>query len=415
MPEFITDLHFHSKYSRAVSPKMDLEHFYKWGLKKGIHLLGTSDFTHPKWFSELKEKLVKQKNGFYCLKNTGQKIYFVPTSEISCIYKKNGRGRRIHIIVIAPDLETVEKINLQLSQIGNLKSDGRPILGCEAKEIAKIALEASGKCLIIPAHIWTPWFSLFGSKSGFDSLQTCFEEYADKIYAIETGLSSDPPMNWRLKQLDQKSIVSFSDAHSPDNLGREATVFNFKNPSYENLFKAIKNNKIAYTIEFFPQEGKYHWDGHRKCQVRLSPKETEKNKGICPKCGRKVTVGVMNRVNELADRKENYKPKNRPPFKSLVPLKQIIGETLGIGPKTKGVEIEYENLIKKGKNEFNILLNLGINKIKEISTSKIAQGVKRVREKKLNIKPGFDGQYGTVKVFGDKKEESASQESLFKK
>ncbi|MDZ7798807.1 MAG: endonuclease Q family protein [Patescibacteria group bacterium] len=413
MKEFITDLHFHSKYSRAVSPKMDLEHFYQWGLKKGLNLLGTSDFTHPQWFSELKKKLVRQKNGFYRLKNTDQEIYFVPSAEISCIYKKNGQGRRIHILIIAPDLETVKKINVQLGWIGNLKSDGRPILGCEAKEMAKIALKASKKCLVIPAHIWTPWFSLFGSRSGFDRLEECFEEYSNKIYAIETGLSSDPPMNWRLKQLDKKAIVSFSDAHSPNNLGREATVFALKNPSYEKLFKAIKNNQIAYTIEFFPQEGKYHWDGHRKCQVRLSPQETKKNKGLCPKCGRKVTVGVMNRVDELADRKENYQALSRPPFKSLVPLKQIISQVLGIGPKTKGVADEYENLIKQGKNEFNVLLNLKIEKIEKISTSKIAQGIKRIREKKLNIKPGFDGQYGKVKVFADKKEASIGQESLF--
>lgn len=411
MSEFITDLHFHSKYSRAVSPKMDLENFYKWGLIKGIDILGTTDFTHPEWFLELKKKLVKQKNGLYKLNNTKKEIYFIPTTEVSCIYKKNGKGRRVHILLIVPNLETVKKINIQLGLIGNLKSDGRPILGCEAKEIAKIALNISDKCLVIPAHIWTPWFSIFGSKSGFDSLQECFEEYSEKIYAIETGLSSNPSMNWRLNQLDNKSIVSFSDAHSPSNLGREATVLNLKKLSYNDIYEAIKNNHIAYTIEFFPEEGKYHWDGHRKCNVRFSPKETKEKNGICPVCNRKVTIGVMNRIEELANRKKNYTPKNRPSFKSLVPLMQIIGESLGIGPKTKGVKREYDNMIKQGKNEFNILLNLSIKEIEKISTKKIAEGIKRVREKKLKILPGYDGQYGTVKVFSEK--EKTNQESLF--
>ena len=414
MPVFITDLHLHSKYSRAVSREMDLAHMSEWAKIKGIDVVGTTDFTHPLWFSEIKERLEPNENGLLKLKDSKNDIFFLLSTEISCIYTKNGKGRRVHIVIFAPDINTVEKINTQLSWSGNLKSDGRPILGMDAKEVARIALEASAECLVIPAHIWTPWFSLFGSESGFDSFTECFEELSDRIYAVETGLSSDPAMNWRLAQLDKKSILSFSDAHSPANLGREATVFSLEKLTFNNISKAIKQvdrqNRIAYTIEFFPEEGKYHWDGHRNCNIRLSPKETLKNNGLCPVCGKRVTVGVSSRVEKLADRNENYKPENRPPFKSLVPLEQIIAESLGVGVKTKGVEAEYANLIKKGGNEFKILMNLPIEEINKITLFKVAEGIERVRQKKLKILPGYDGVFGTVKVFEEK--ESAGQAKL---
>ena len=414
--EYIADLHLHSKFSRAVSKDMDLEHLNEWSLKKGIEVVGTADFTHPVWLAELKEKLDDQGNGLFKLKGVADSVHFLLSTEISCIYSKGGKGRRIHIVVLAPNFQAIEKINIQLGWVGNLKSDGRPILGLDAKELTKIVLEADPNCLVIPAHVWTPWFSLFGSESGFDTLQECFEEYSDQIYAIETGLSSDPAMNWRLTQLDQKAIVSFSDAHSPANLGREATVFELEDLSYQNIQKAIKqiddNNKIAYTIEFYPEEGKYHWDGHRNCDIRFSPEETLTHKDICPKCGKRLTRGVMYRVKKLADRKEGEKRPNTVPYKSLVPLREIIADSLTIGKTSKSVLQQYDQMIKPGKSEFNILFNLSIEEIERISSPRIAEGIAKVRKGDLKIEPGYDGVFGTVKVYSEK-EKSTGQSSLF--
>lgn len=414
---FYTDLHLHSYFSRATSKDLKLEINEKWAKKKGLKVIGTADFTHPGWFSELKEKLDIQDNGLYKIKNSKEDVFFLPSCEVSCIYSKGGKVRRIHLIILAPDLETVDKINTQFSWMGNLKSDGRPIFGSEAKEIVKIITDISEKAIVIPAHIWTPWFSLFGSESGFNSLQECFEEYSSKIYAIETGLSSDPPMNWRLSQLDNLRIVSFSDAHSPANLGREATVFELEKLTYDNIIKAIKSpdekNKIAFTIEFFPEEGKYHWDGHRNCNLRLSPKDTKKYKGICPKCKKPLTVGVMNRVEQLADRPEGYKPKDRPPFKSLVPLEEIIAEALGQKKGTKAVKEEYENLIQQGGSEFKILLETSLEKLEKMTLPKVVEGIKRVREGRVYVLPGYDGVYGEVKVFKEEEKEEIGQKSLF--
>jgi uncharacterized protein (TIGR00375 family) len=409
MPQFIADLHFHSKYSRAVSRDMDLEHTAQWAVIKGLDLITTADFTHPAWFKELKEKLEPADNGLYHLRGSRSKTSFMLTTELSCIYSKNGKGRRIHLVVIAPTLEIVDTINGKLNLIGNLKSDGRPILGLDAKEIVKIVTETSDQAMVIPAHIWTPWFSMFGSESGFDSVEECFGEMTPRIYAIETGLSSDPAMNWRLSQLDRLAIVSFSDAHSLDKMGRESTVFELEQISYSSIIKALKQqggakNKIAYTVEFYPEEGKYHWDGHRVCDIRYSPTETKKHRGICPKCKKPLTIGVLNRVAKLADRKEKYKPTNRPPYKSLVPLKEIIAESLELGVGTKGVAAEYGSMIKQGKNEFNILLNLPLDEIKKITTPTIAEAIKKVREGSIYILPGYDGEYGTVKVFEKKPE-----------
>jgi len=314
MPEYITDLHFHSKYSRAVSRDMDLEHIAEWADKKGIDVVTAADFTHPAWFKELNTKLEQQNNGLFKLKGNKTTAHFMLTTEISCIYKKNDRTRRIHLVLIAPDLKTVGIINGKLNLIGNLKSDGRPILGIDAKEIVKVVMDSSPEAMVIPAHIWTPWFSIFGSESGFDSLEECFEEMTKHIYAIETGLSTDPPMNWRVAQLDRLAIVSNSDAHSMAKIGREATVFELDQLNYKNIMKAIKQqggykNKIAYTIEFYPEEGRYHFDGHRNCNVCFSPEETRKNKGICPKCKKRLTVGVSNRVGKRV--RLNYKTRKK--------------------------------------------------------------------------------------------------------
>ena len=462
---YIADFHIHSKYSRATSPQMDLEHLDEWAKIKGIDILGTGDFTHPEWFKELKNKLKSFGNGLYTLQKsvaagfslrsrtlkgaaTGinsvainsvaagfslRPTNFILTAEISCIYSQGGKGRRIHLVIFAPDLETVEKINTHLSRIGNLKSDGRPILGLSAKELTKIILEISSDCLIVPGHIWTPWFGLFGSQTGFNSIEECFEELTPQIYALETGLSSDPAMNWRLSALDKYTLISNSDAHSLANLGREANVFEGDEISYSSIIKAIKkresnalhpaspgalapgqikaNLKLLYTIEFFPEEGKYHFDGHRDCGIRFSPEETKKTAGICPKCKKPLTIGVMNRVDLLADREQGIKPKKAASYKSLVPLQEIIAEVLGKAKTTKAVKAEYQNLIEKGEKEFNILLNLSYDDLFKITLPKIAEGIKKIREGKVEILPGYDGVYGTVNVFSE--EDKVKQVRLF--
>ena len=340
--KIITDLHLHSKYSRAVSPKMVLEEIDVWARKKGINIISAPDFTHPLWFKELRTKLKQVEKGLYEI--SGGKTRFLLSTEISCIYSKKGKVRRIHILIFSPSLEIVEKINTKLSWIGNLKSDGRPILGLDAKELAKIVFSISPDCLVVPAHIWTPWFSLFGSKSGFDTIEECFEEYSKYIYAVETGLSSDPAMNWRIKELDNRTIISGSDAHSLPHLGREACVFDIDEGkmSYAEITSIIKEKnkkKFLHTIEFFPEEGMYHYDGHRNCKVRFSPEETKKNKGLCSQCGKPVTVGVMARVDELAssERPDGFQLEGAVPFRKLVPLEEIISEAIGVGVGTKAV------------------------------------------------------------------------------
>ncbi len=409
MPQYIADLHFHSKYSRAVSKDMDLENINRWAAIKGMEVVTTSDFTHPAWFKELSTKLQLQDNGLYRLTGDHDSSHFMLTTELSCIYSKGGRGRRIHIVVIMPTLDTVAKLNARLNLIGNLKSDGRPILGLDVEELTKIILDASDQAMVIPAHIWTPWFSMFGSESGFDTVEECFGKMTKHIYAIETGLSSDPAMNWRLSQLDRLTIVSFSDAHSLDKIGRESTVFELEQLSYSTIIKALKRqggtkNKISFTVEFYPEEGKYHWDGHRICGIRYSPTETKKHKGFCPKCKKPLTIGVLNRVAKLADREEGYKPAARPTYKKLVPLREIIAESLELGVGTKKVAAEYDALIKQGGNEFNVLLNLPLEEIKKITTPVITEAIKKVREGSIYILPGYDGEYGTVRVFEKKPE-----------
>jgi uncharacterized protein (TIGR00375 family) len=398
--KFVADFHIHSKYSRATSPSMDLENLDRWAKIKGIKVLGTGDFTHPKWITSIKKELEPAEPGLFRLKGEDSGTRFILTSEISCIYKKAGKVRKVHIIIFAPSITAVEKINEKLNQIGNLHSDGRPILGLDAKELAKIVLDADKDCLVVPAHAWTPWFSVFGSKSGFDTLEECFEEYTKYIYAIETGLSSDPKMNWRLSQLDKITLISNSDAHSPQKIGREANVFDTE-LSYNGIVQAIKTKdkkKFLYTIEFFPEEGKYHYDGHRDCNLSLSPLQSKKYNNICPVCGKPLVIGVLNRVEELADRPEGFLPKDAIPFKSLIPLNEAIAESIGTSVLSKEVLRHYNNLIKEVGSEFKILLEATEKEISEKSLPEIASGVIRMREGKVFIEPGYDGVYGKIKI-----------------
>jgi len=412
--KFIADFHLHSKYSRATSSHMDLENLDKWAKIKGIKVLGTGDFTHPEWFKNLKEKLEPAEAGLFKLKDADSQTRFILTSEISCIYSKKNRVRKIHIIIFAPSFEMVEKINTHLGWIGNLKADGRPILGLDAKELAKIVLNISQDCLIVPAHIWTPFFSIFGSRSGFDSIEECFEDYSKYIYAGETGLSSSPDMNWRLSALDKITLISNSDAHSPAKLGREANVFDTE-LNYQSIIETIKSKnpqKFLYTIEFFPEEGKYHYDGHRMCGISLSPAESKKYNNICPNCGRPLTIGVLNRVEQLADRPEGFKPENAIPFKSLVPLAEIIADTLGQGVGTIGVDKEYKNLIEKFGNEFSVLIDVPRPELEVVTSPEIAEGIIRVREGKVNITPGYDGVYGKIRIFSRGEQKTLSGQGI---
>ncbi len=421
---FIADFHLHSKYSRATSPQMDLENLDKWAKLKGIKVLSTGDFTHYLWLKELKEKLEPAETGLFKLKSTSPGLVdetrFILTTEISCVYSKKGKIRKIHIIIFAPTFEAVEKINVHLGWIGNLKSDGRPILGLDAKELAKIALNISGDCLVVPAHLMTPWFSLFGSKSGFNSLEECFEEYSKYIFAGETGLSANPEMLWRMPDGRKITLISNSDAHSPQKIGREANVFEGNELSYKSISEAIKrtNNlepktcNLIYTIEFFPQEGKYHYDGHRLCGISLSPQESKRYNNICPNCGKMLTIGVLNRVNSLADRPEGFKPENTIPFKSLIPLEEIIADTLGMMTGAKQVEREYKNLIDKFGNEFKVLIDIPRQDLETATLPEIAEGIIRVREGRVFIEPGYDGVYGKIRIFSKGEQKNLSKQGI---
>ena len=410
--QIIADLHLHSKFSRATSPLMDVDNLSLWAKKKGIGILTTGDFTHPKYLKELKEKLLEDNTGLLKLKDKSLKIkvkdvFFILGTEISCIYKDKGKVRRLHILVYAPDFATVDKINAELiKRKCNLSSDGRPIIGLSAKQLAQICFEANPKCLVVPAHAWTPWFAVFGSKSGYDSLQDCFEELTPNIFAIETGLSSDPQMNWRLSALDNILLISNSDAHNPRNLGREANVFDLNEFTYDEIYNIFKNKdhkKFLYTVEFFPQEGKYHYDGHLNCHFVCSPQENKiKYKNICPVCKKTMTLGVDHRVDDLADRELGFVPKNSVPYKNLVPLEELLAQCLGVGKSSKTVASLYESMLGRGGNEFNILLNLDENEITEISNNLVAKAIKRVRLKQVCAIAGYDGQYGVIKVFSDK-------------
>ena len=414
--KFVADLHIHSPYARATSKEMTLENLDKWAQIKGITVMGTGDFTHPIWFKELQDKLEEAESGLYKLKDKETNTRFMLTSEISCIYSKNGSVRKVHMLLFSPSFDAVEKISARLAVVGNLHSDGRPIIGIDAKEVTRIALEASPDCLVVPAHIWTPWFAVFGSKSGFNTLQECFDEYTKYIYAVETGLSSDPAMNWQVSDLDNVALISNSDSHSLGKIGREANFFD-TTVSYPAIADAIKTkdpSKLLFTVEFFPEEGKYHYDGHRACSVSLDPKESLENNNICSVCNRPLTIGVLNRVQELADRKEGVKPAGAIPFKSLIPLIEIIGEAKQMGVASKAVQGEYAKMIEKFGNEFTILLDSDITELQDLALPEIAEGIKRVREGNVAIEPGYDGEYGKIQIFAKGEQQlTTNQSSLF--
>ena len=406
---FIADLHIHSHFSRATSKSLVPEDLFVWAQKKGITVLGTGDFTHAGWLSELQEKLEPAEKGLYQLKPEVQEslssripgscsspVRFVLSGEISCIYKRGGRTRKIHNLILMPDFESVKELNDRLSRIGNLKSDGRPILGLDSRDLLEIVLETSDRSFFIPAHIWTPWFSLFGSNSGFDAIDECFADLTGHIHALETGLSSDPVMNRRLSALDDYLLVSNSDAHSPEKLGREANLFDTR-LDYDSLVKAMTEKKgFEGTIEFFPEEGKYHHDGHRKCKVSLHPSETRRRNGVCPKCGKPVTVGVLHRVYELADREAPKLPK---PFYSIIPLPEILSEILGCGPSAKKVTGAYEELLAALGPELHILMDAPSKDIERAGGRLLAEAVDRMRESKVIREKGYDGEYGVIRLF----------------
>ena len=405
---YIGDLHIHSRYSRATSKDCTPEHLDLWARKKGIHILGTGDFTHPAWREELKEKLEPAEDGLYVLKkeyriggagDSGIQPRFVVTGEISSIYKKGDCVRKVHSLLILPGLEAAETLARRLELIGNIHSDGRPILGIPCRDLLEIMLETAPDAVYVPAHIWTPHFSLFGAFSGFDTIEECFEDLTPHIRALETGLSSDPPMNWRVAALDRFHLISNSDAHSPGKLGREANLFDIE-LSYQNLAGAIQEGKgLAGTIEFFPEEGKYHFDGHRKCGLCISPRETAGYGNKCPVCGKKITIGVLNRIEQLADREEGFVLPTGRPFESLVPLPEVIGASMGISAAGKKAAETYERMTGALGPEFAILREVPVEDIRKAAGPLVAEGIRRLREGKVERTPGFDGEYGKIGLF----------------
>jgi len=417
----ILDLHIHSKYSRACSSALTLANIDAACRIKGLDIIATGDFTYPLWFKNIEEELEEVNNGgLYKLKKaTDDKVKFILSTEVALIYKDGGpHARRIHLVIHAPNIETVRKLNEYLDKKFNIRSDGRPILGLSAPDLVKICLDIHPQFLIYPAHIWTPWFSVFGSKSGFDKMEECFREQTKNIFAYETGLSSDPEMNWRLSALDKLTLLSNSDAHSLANLGRECNLMDLEKNSYDEIYGIIKNKdsaRLLGTIEFYPEEGMYHFDGHDLCNISLPPAETKKLNGICPKCKKPLVIGVLNRVEELADRLAGFKPKNASPFVKLVELDKIIAEALGVKSRhSKKVQAEYDKLIKKFGPELFILTDLKLEKLAGKTLPAIIEGIRRVRVGELQIKPGFDGRYGEIKIFsGQEKAGGKLQNKLF--
>jgi len=430
--ELVSDLHLHSKYSRAVSQQMVLPTMAYWATIKGINLLGTGDFTHPLWFREIKG-LLEEENGVFKLKGEERGVRFLLTAEISSIYRQGERTRKIHNVIIASSLAAAEKINQELGKRGfNLMADGRPIIGWSAKDLLDMVMTVEENNLLIPAHIWTPHFSLFGSESGFDALEDCFGSLSNQVRAVETGLSSDPAMNWRIPDLAQRQIVSFSDAHSPENLGRELTILEIGKLSLKNIRSALagdNSQRISSTVEFYPEEGKYHFTGHRACGVSYSPQETAKRGTTCPVCGKPLTIGVMHRVEELA-KTPAVEPEiktdefgvrwsaitGRPAYTTLVPLREILAEVEGVGKASQKVVNAYQELVEKLGSELTILLKTSLEKIASVAGEKLAEALGKVRSGQIFIKPGFDGEYGLVKIWGEELSQDENQKeqmSLF--
>jgi uncharacterized protein (TIGR00375 family) len=427
----IADLQIHSRYSRACSPDLIPKNIGHWADKKGIGVVGTGDFTHPKWNTELKEALEADRPGLYRLRDGTAAVRFMLTSEVSNIYKQGDKVRRIHNMIFAPSFDAVDRIITGLEKRGaNLKADGRPIMGIHCDDLAKIVKDADERAEVIPAHAWTPHFGVFGSLSGFNSIEEAFGDQAKYIKAIETGLSSDPKMNWQISELDKYSLTSNSDAHSLRKLGREANVFNIdpEKLSYDEIISTLYSKdpaRFLFTIEFFPEEGKYHLDGHRDCKFSCQPSRTKELGGICPVCGKKLLVGVLNRVDELADREWGFVPPRSVPYKSVIPLEEVIAETLQVGVQSKKVVAMYEQMVGKpispsaGQqvSEFEILLDLEEGQIAAISSADIAKSLLRVREGNVHIEAGYDGVFGKVHIFeGDERQKilkKPRQASLF--
>lgn len=418
--KFIADLHIHSKFSRATAKNLDFENLHISAQLKGITVVGTGDFTHPKWFYEIKEKLVPAEEGLFKLKDEiankcdeyvplscRGKVRFILQCEISNIYKKNGKTRKNHNLIFVPNIETAFQLNSIFDAIGNINSDGRPILGLDAKNLLEITLQSSDKSFLIPAHIWTPWFSVLGSKSGFDSLEECFEDLTHHIFSVETGLSSDPPMNWRISELDGLTLVSNSDAHSPMNLGRNANLFDTK-LSYTAIRSALKSGDpdcCLGTLDLYPGKGKYHCDGHRKCNICMRPEESIANNRMCPVCGKPMTLGVLYRVGQLADRPKGGKPMKTLPFFNIIPLADILSEIFSVGPKTKKVRGYYKSALEALGPESMILHTCPLDRINEAGIPLLNEAIKRVRNNELRISPGYDGEYGKVKIFKTEEKE----------
>ncbi|MFC1852528.1 UvrD-helicase domain-containing protein [candidate division CSSED10-310 bacterium] len=427
--KFIGDFHIHSSYSRSTSKALRPENLAHWARLKGITVIGTGDFTHPEWLQELQDKLEPAEEGLYRLKkNSGSgsagdnknncvlETRFVLTAEISNIYKKKGMVRKVHNLLFAPDFSIAARIQEELGKIGNITSDGRPILGLDSRDLLEIALNCSERIFLVPAHIWTPWFSVLGAKSGFETVAECYDDLAPYISAVEMGLSSDPPMNWMCSFLDQYTLTANSDAHSPEKLGRNANLFDTE-LSYDAIIEAMRSGepgKFEGTVSFFPQEGKYHYDGHRNCNICWDPVQTLQHDGICSVCGKKITIGVLNRVVQLSDREDLTARQRRLPYYSLIPLKELLSEIMGVGPQSKSVARAYDSLLKKAGSEFNILLHLPLGEVQKLSTDILGLAIERMRNGQVNIQPGFDGQFGQIKVFQEKELQILSpQKTLF--
>lgn len=413
---YIVDFHIHSKYARATSKNLDLREIAKWSEIKGLDIVSTGDFTHPRWFSEIRSQLSEDGGGLLSHPDF-PRMKFILGSEVACIYRHRDQTRRLHHIVLAPTLAAAEKFNAALTGRGcKLASDGRPILGMSSKELLSIMLDVDPRMVMIPAHVWTPWFALFGSKSGYDDPKDCFEDLVSHIFALETGLSSDPEMNWSWSKLDRFALISNSDAHSGPKLGREANVFELNEPSYDAIIDALKTHnpkKFLYTIEFFPEEGMYHVDGHRLCAVSMQPSETKRAKGICPKCKKPLTVGVLHRVDNLRDREMGKIPRGAIPFRKITPLPEIIGEYLDMSSSSKRVMSLYHEIIQRGGSEFAVLIDRQVDELKKIMPADLAEGIVRMREGKVGLTPGYDGKYGTVSVFSNVTRVMSAQPKLW--
>lgn len=408
--EHIAELHVHSKYAGACSDKLTLENIDATAKTKGIGIIGTGDFTHPEWFKQMRSTLVSHDNGLFSVPGSNTGVKFVVSGEVCTIFAKNKSGKagvfdrtgnvaKIHHGILLPDLESAEQVNERLVKYGSLGIDGRPQLGMTASELVETVMSVNSKAFIFAAHAWTPWFGVFGSMGGFDSIEEAYGDQAKHIHALETGLSSDPAMNWRISKLDKYALISGGDAHSLPKLGREATVFEMeeKKISYDAITSAIKEKRIKYTIEFYPEEGKYHFDGHRKCNISLSPSQARKYNGICPVCRKKLTIGVLHRIEELADREEGYTPKNAVPFVHAVPLREIIAYVSGKGEASVYVMQTYEKLLNTFGTEMNVLLKSDPEAIRGVD-KELATAIENVREGKVNVTPGYDGVFGIVDI-----------------